>query len=70
MFALCFEFLKALFFLFNANQKKKTLWHIEIDVTPVRIHRKADGAEAYVEFYSIGDADKGMTRQRVLCAFF
>ena len=39
---------------------------IEVGVTPVRIHRKADGAEAYVEFNSAYDADKAMTRHRVL----
>eukprot|EP00485_Elphidium_margaritaceum_P013837 CAMPEP_0202726482 /NCGR_PEP_ID=MMETSP1385-20130828/184634_1 /ASSEMBLY_ACC=CAM_ASM_000861 /TAXON_ID=933848 /ORGANISM="Elphidium margaritaceum" /LENGTH=679 /DNA_ID=CAMNT_0049392703 /DNA_START=220 /DNA_END=2262 /DNA_ORIENTATION=+ len=49
---------------YSCTESDITKFFQEIDVTPIRIHRKADGAEAYVEFYSINDTDKAMTRHR------
>jgi len=49
---------------YSCTESDITKFFQEIDVTPIRIHRKADGAEAYVEFYSISDTDKAMTRHR------
>jgi len=49
---------------YSCTESDITKFFQEIDVTPIRIHRKADGAEAYVEFYNIGDTDKAMTRHR------
>jgi len=36
----------------------------EVDVTPVRIHRKAEGGEAYVEFADPQSVTKAMTRNK------
>jgi len=49
---------------YSCTESDITKFFQEIDVTPIRIHRKADGAEAYVEFYSVSDTDKAMTRHR------
>jgi len=49
---------------YSCTESDITKFFQEIEVTPIRIHRKADGAEAYVEFYSIADTDKAMTRHR------
>merc|ERR1719461_2133004 len=49
---------------FNSTEVDITRFFQEAGVTPVRIHRKADGAEAFVEFLNAGDADKAMTRQK------
>jgi len=46
--------------------RKRTLpiFFQEINIIPVRIHRKADGGEAYVEFSSTGDCSEAMTRHK------
>jgi len=49
---------------FNSTEVDITRFFQEAGVTPVRIHRKADGAESFVEFLSSTDADKAMTRQK------
>jgi len=49
---------------YSCTESDITKFFQEIEVTPIRIHRKADGAEAYVEFYSVADTDKAMTRHR------
>ena len=49
---------------YSCTESDITKFFQEIDVTPIRIHRKADGAEAYVEFYSISDTDTAMSRHR------
>jgi len=36
----------------------------EVKITPSRIHRKADGSEAYIEFRTSQERDVAMTRQR------
>ncbi|ETO35830.1 hypothetical protein RFI_01230 [Reticulomyxa filosa] len=50
---------------YSCSETDITKFFQEIDVTPVRIHRKADGAEAYVEFCSNTDCTKAMTRHKV-----
>merc|ERR1719410_2856814 len=49
---------------YSCTESDITKFFQEIDVTPIRIHRKADGAEAYVEFYNISDTDTAMSRHR------
>jgi len=49
---------------YSCTESDITKFFQEIEVTPIRIHRKADGAEAYVEFYSVSDTDQAMTRHR------
>jgi len=41
-----------------------TKFYQEAGVTPTRIHRKADGAEAYVEFSTPDEADTAMQRNK------
>jgi len=49
---------------YSCTEGDITKFFQEIEVTPIRIHRKADGAEAYVEFCSVEDTDKAMRRHR------
>lgn len=49
---------------FSCNETDITKFFQDIDITPLRIHRKADGSEAYVEFCSIEDCSKAMTRNK------
>ncbi|ETO05047.1 G-rich sequence factor 1, partial [Reticulomyxa filosa] len=49
---------------YSCTETEITKFFQEVGITPVRIHRKADGTEAYVEFYSIEDCSKAMTRDR------
>merc|ERR1719361_319514 len=49
---------------YSCTESDITKFFQEIDVTPIRIHRKADGAEAYVEFYNVSDTDAAMNRHR------
>jgi len=49
---------------YSCTENDITDFFQDVEVTPVRIHRKADGAEAYVEFQSVGDTDNAMRRHR------
>ncbi|ETO10761.1 hypothetical protein RFI_26616 [Reticulomyxa filosa] len=51
---------------YSCTEVDITKFFQEAHITPLRIHRKADGAEAYVEFYSPADCSTAMTRNRVL----
>jgi len=46
---------------FNSTEGDLTRFFQDAGVTPVRIHRKQNGGEAYVEFSSIGDARQATT---------
>jgi len=48
---------------FNTTDKQIANFFQEADAMPLRIHKKADGSEAYVEFSAL-DVDKAMTRQK------
>jgi len=49
---------------YSCTESEITKFFQQIEVTPIRIHRKADGAEAYIEFCSALDTDNAMTRHR------
>lgn len=49
---------------YNTTEGQIVSFFKEVKVTPSRIHRKADGSEAYVEFRTIQERDVAMTRQR------
>jgi len=49
---------------FNATESDITRFFQDAGVTPVRIHRKHNGGEAFVEFSGIGDARQAMTLQK------
>lgn len=49
---------------YSCTESDITKFFQKIEVTPIRIHRKADGAEAYVEFCNVMDTDNAMTRHR------
>ncbi|ETO15747.1 heterogeneous nuclear ribonucleoprotein H [Reticulomyxa filosa] len=50
---------------YSCTEADITKFFQEAAVTPVRIHRKADGAEAFVEFYAPDDCSKAMSKQKV-----
>jgi len=49
---------------YACNEVDITKFFQEAGVTPTRIHRKADGAEAYVEFSTPEEADTAMQRNK------
>jgi len=49
---------------FNCHEEDVTNFFQECGVTPVRIHRKPDGGEAYVEFLNGNDAQRAMGQNR------
>jgi len=49
---------------YSSNEQDITAFFEEAGVTPVRIHRKPDGGEAYVEFVNGNDAQIAMGRNK------
>jgi len=49
---------------YSSNEQDITAFFEEAGVTPVRIHRKPDGGEAYVEFLNGNDAQIAMGRNK------
>lgn len=48
----------------QATEQDIIMFFREVDVTPVRIHRKAEGGEAYAEFADAAALTKAMTRNK------
>lgn len=49
---------------FNTQENEITQFFQVVHVTPTRIHKKTDGAEAYVEFSSHAELQKALTRDK------
>jgi len=49
---------------YNTTEAQIISFFKEVKITPSRIHRKADGSEAYIEFRTSQERDVAMTRQR------
>lgn len=49
---------------YNTTEGQIISFFKEVNVTPSRIHRKADGSEAYIEFRTIQERELAMSKQR------
>jgi len=49
---------------YSSSESEITRFFQEAGVTPIRIHRKHNGGEAYVEFNNVFDAKQAMTKHK------